>query len=198
MVPHRRMLLQAGADSLRSGRCCSSFVLTRSLPLIMTALVVYSLLRTCADVNMLPLFMRPSRAWTSARPRSAIHEHGEHARGRAGRVCGRVSKVGLRPGWRVRRGGRNPCAGRRCCCSPATIFFFLLRKDLRASGGPFHNAPIKAMAKPGKSRHGPQVLSAGAFHVSPHRPLFRQLMEPHRRRPTDSRGCAGPCGRKVA
>jgi hypothetical protein len=32
-----------------------AFVLTRNLQAIMAALVVYSLLRTCADVNILPL-----------------------------------------------------------------------------------------------------------------------------------------------
>jgi MFS transporter, Spinster family, sphingosine-1-phosphate transporter len=51
---HRRMLLQA-VLILCAAPMLLAFVLTRSLTLIMAALVVYSLLRTSADLNMLPL-----------------------------------------------------------------------------------------------------------------------------------------------
>jgi predicted MFS family arabinose efflux permease len=52
--PHRRMLLQA-VLILCAAPMLLAFALTRSLTLIMTALVLYSLLRTSADLNMLPL-----------------------------------------------------------------------------------------------------------------------------------------------
>src|SRR5437870_1731112 len=52
--PHRRMLLQA-ALILCAAPMLLTFVMTRSLTLIMAGLVVYSLLRTSADLNMLPL-----------------------------------------------------------------------------------------------------------------------------------------------
>jgi len=51
---HRRMLLHA-VLILCAAPMLLVFVLTHSLTLIMTALVVYSLLRTSCDVNMLPL-----------------------------------------------------------------------------------------------------------------------------------------------
>lgn len=51
---HRRMLLHAMLI-LCAAPMLLVFVLTHSLTLIMTALVVYSLLRTSADLNMLPL-----------------------------------------------------------------------------------------------------------------------------------------------
>lgn len=52
--PHRRMWLQA-VLILCAAPVLLAFVLTRSLTLIMAALVVYSVLRASADLNMLPL-----------------------------------------------------------------------------------------------------------------------------------------------
>jgi predicted MFS family arabinose efflux permease len=52
--PHRRMWLQA-VLILCAAPMLLAFVLTRSLTLIMAALVAYSVLRTSADLNMLPL-----------------------------------------------------------------------------------------------------------------------------------------------
>ncbi|HTM48692.1 MAG TPA: MFS transporter [Bryobacteraceae bacterium] len=52
--PHRRMLLHA-ALILCAAPTLLVFVLTRNATLIMAALVIYSLLRTSGDVNMLPL-----------------------------------------------------------------------------------------------------------------------------------------------
>lgn len=52
--PHRRMWLQA-ALILCAAPVLLAFVLTRNLNLIIGALVAYSLLRTSADLNMLPV-----------------------------------------------------------------------------------------------------------------------------------------------
>ncbi|MBL8210608.1 MAG: MFS transporter [Bryobacterales bacterium] len=53
---HRRMWLQAVLIACASPLLLT-FVFTRNLYAIMTALVVYSFLRTCADLNMMPLMM---------------------------------------------------------------------------------------------------------------------------------------------
>lgn len=53
-APHRRMWLQA-VLILCAAPTLLTFVLTRNLTAIMAALVLYSLLRTSADLNMLPL-----------------------------------------------------------------------------------------------------------------------------------------------
>ena len=109
--PHRRMLLQA-VLILCAAPMLLAFVLTRSLTLIMAALVVYSAATHQRRPQHAPAAMRSCRCG-QALDCLRHHEYGEHAGGRAGRVCGRVSEIGLRLGWRVRRGRGNPRAGCR-------------------------------------------------------------------------------------
>jgi predicted MFS family arabinose efflux permease len=128
-APHRRMLLQA-ALILCAAPMLLAFVLTRSLTLIMTALVIYSLLRTSADLNILPLLCDLAGEDKRSTAFGFTNMVNTLAGGLGVFVAGYLkSRFGL--------GGVFSGVAGILALDAALLFtgyFFLLRKDLRASG----------------------------------------------------------------
>jgi MFS family permease len=127
--PHRRMLLHA-ALILCAAPTLLVFVLTRNVTLIMAALVVYSLLRTSGDVNMLPLLCDLAGLDKRSTAFGITNMVNTLAGGLGVFVAGYLnSGFGL-------EGVFAGVAGILALDSVLlfTGYFFLLRKDLRASG----------------------------------------------------------------